>query len=286
MKNKEPLIGFIGQGWIGKNYADNFAERGYTVVRYALEEEYRQNKDKIRDCDITLIAVPTPSTPRGFDGSIVSEALNLIGAGKIAVIKSTIVPGTTKKFQAEHPEIIIMYAPEFLSEATAAYDAAHPFSNIIGLPIDDEARRAAAAQVLAVLPPAPFTKVCSSTEAEFIKYSHNLSGYAQIVLFNVLYDAAREFGANWEMIQQALEADPYICNRYARPLHKSGRGAGGGCFIKDFAAFAELYRRVVGDASGARLLESFQKKNIDLLVKSNKDLDLLKGVYGDDVISD
>jgi len=28
-------IGFIGQGWIGKNYADNFEERGFTVIRYA-----------------------------------------------------------------------------------------------------------------------------------------------------------------------------------------------------------------------------------------------------------
>ena len=26
-------IGFIGQGWIGKNYADDFDARGYAVVR-------------------------------------------------------------------------------------------------------------------------------------------------------------------------------------------------------------------------------------------------------------
>ena len=31
-------IGFIGQGWIGKNYADDFVERGYDVVRYDLEK--------------------------------------------------------------------------------------------------------------------------------------------------------------------------------------------------------------------------------------------------------
>lgn len=285
MGNAKSLIGFIGQGWIGKNYADNFADRGYEVVRYALEEPYRQNKEKIKDCDIVFIAVPTPTTPSGFDSSIVAEALNLVGDGRIAVIKSTILPGTTEYFQKENPRVTILYAPEFLSEATAAHDAAHPFSNIMGLSVDDEAHRAAAQTVLAVLPPAPFSHICSSTEAELIKYSHNMSGYVQIVLFNALFDLAAGCGADWLKIQQALEADPYICNRYAKPLHKSGRGAGGGCFIKDFAALAGLYEQTVGDAAGVEFLKSAQKKNINLLVKSNKDLDLLKGVYGEDISS-
>ena len=284
-KENKPLIGFCGQGWIGKNYANDFEARGYATVRYALEEPYRQNKDRIRDCDIVMIAVPTPSTPQGFDASIVAEALQLIGRGKIAVIKSTVLPGTTKRFQDEHPDIIVMYAPEFLSEATAAHDAAHPFSNIIGLPVDDESHRVAAQQVLAVLPQAPFTQVCSSTEGELIKYSHNMSGYAQIVLFNMLYDAAQTLGADWTLVHKALENDPYICNRYAQPLHKSGRGAGGGCFIKDFAAFSELYKDKVGDEAGMQALQSLQKKNIQLLVKSGKDLELLRGVFGESVIN-
>ena len=41
--------------------------------------------------------------------------------------------------------ITVLFSPEFLSEATAARDAAHPFSNIIGLSVDDERHRAAAA---------------------------------------------------------------------------------------------------------------------------------------------
>lgn len=28
-------IGFIGQGWIGKQYADDFEARGHSVVHYA-----------------------------------------------------------------------------------------------------------------------------------------------------------------------------------------------------------------------------------------------------------
>lgn len=276
-------IGFIGQGWIGKNYADDFEKRRFSVVRYALEEPYRHNKEAIKECDMVFIAVPTPTTPQGFDYSIVEEALTLVGNGMIAVIKSTILPGTTQALQKKFPAITVLYSPEFLSEATAAHDAANPFATIVGMPVDDEQHRAAAQQVLAVLPSAPFVQTCSSTEAECIKYSHNVSGYAQIVLFNSIYDVAAKLGADWSVVQKALEADPYISNRYARPVHKSGRGAGGGCFIKDFAAFSELYRKQVGDEAGVQFLAAMEKKNIDLLKRSGKDIDLLRGVYGEDI---
>ncbi|MBI3627961.1 MAG: hypothetical protein HY220_04450, partial [Candidatus Sungbacteria bacterium] len=96
MALKDLKIGFIGQGWLGKNYADDFEERGFPVVRYSLEEPYRANKDKIASCDIVFVAVPTPTTPQGFDGSLVSKVVPLVGEGKIAVVRSTLRPGFTK----------------------------------------------------------------------------------------------------------------------------------------------------------------------------------------------
>lgn len=273
-------IGFIGQGWIGKNYADDFERRGLSVVRYAKESPYDKNKNAIAECDIVFIAVPTPTTPMGFDSSIVAGVLKLVGKGKTAVIKSTILPGTTKRLQEENPEIILLYSPEFLSEATAAYDAAHPFANIAGLSIDDPAHRAAAEKVLSVLPKSPFMQICSSTEAEIIKYSHNASGYVQIVFFNAMYDLSRALGADWASIQKALEADPFISNRYAKPVHKSGRGAGGHCFIKDFAALSSLYGQQVKDPLGKAMLGAIEEKNKELLRSTDKNLDILKDVYG------
>ena len=50
-------IGFIGQGWIGRHCADDFESRGYEVVRYALEDAYVGNKERIAECDIVFIAV-------------------------------------------------------------------------------------------------------------------------------------------------------------------------------------------------------------------------------------
>lgn len=280
---QNPLIGFVGQGFVGKSYADDFENRGFTVIRYALEEAYRHNKKKIRDCDIVFIAVPTPTTPKGSDVSIVEASLSLVGRGKTAVIKSTLLPGMTARLQKKFPKVVVLCSPEFLNVATAARDAKHPFSNIIGMPGKSAGHRASAKLVRAILPQASFTQICSSDEAEIYKYAHNVSGYMQILTYNMLYDVAQHLGADWNAIYQALEADPMVSNWYIKPVHKSGRGAGGACFIKDFAAFARLYGDMVSEKEGIALLKAAERKNLALLLGTHKDLDLLKGVYGTDV---
>jgi len=282
-RGKKPLVGFVGQGYVGKNYADDFETRGYPVVRYSLEEPYINNKDLIRDADIVFIAVPTPSTPKGFDGSIVEEALSLVGKGKTAVIKSTIVPGMTRELQKKYPDIIVLFCPEFLSVATAAYDVENPFVNVVGTSSPSEKHTAAAKKVISALRKAPENIVCTSEEAELIKYAHNISGYMQILTFNMVYDIAEKLGSNWSPIQRAIESDPLISNRYANPVHKGGRGAGGFCFIKDMAAFARSYEKITKEPLGTEFFAAAQRKNIALLLNSGKDLDLLTGVYGEAV---
>src|SRR3989344_2045273 len=266
MAAKRTFIGFVGQGYVGKNYADDF--------------ESRDNKNKIQDCDVVFVAVPTPSTPKGFDLGIVDAALSLVGKGNIAVIKSTITPGSTRALQKRHPKITVLFCPEFLSVATARYDVENPFLNAVGMPENSPRHKKAAEFVLSILKKAPENFACTSDEAELIKYAHNISGYMQILTFNTLYDVAEKLRANWSPIQRAIESDPLVCNRYANPLHKGGRGAGGFCFIKDMAAFAQSYERLVKDSAGIAFLNAAQKKNVALLVNSKKDLDLLRGVYG------
>ena len=80
---KELLIGFIGQGWIGKNYADNFEQRGFNIVRFS-KNRFAHNEEAIKKCDIVFIAVPTPSTPEGFNFDALRDALKYIGNKKIA----------------------------------------------------------------------------------------------------------------------------------------------------------------------------------------------------------
>ncbi len=288
-KGKKPLIGFIGQGFIGKNYADDFEQRGYKVVRYATRPEFVHSKRKIKECDIVFIAVPTPSTPQGFDYSIVREVLRLVGRGKMAVIKSTILPGTTEALNKKFPHLFVFHSPEFLRERTAAYDAAHPDRNIVGIPKDTQLYRRKAKEVMQVLPKAPFERVMHVRDAELVKYGGNCFLYFKVIFSNLLYDVAAKTGMRWQDVKEAIAADPRIGSSHMEPVHKSGhagkmeaggRGAGGHCFIKDFAAFSELYNKAVKDPLGSALLRALETKNNRLLIESGKDLDLLEGVYG------
>ncbi|MBI1974298.1 MAG: hypothetical protein HYS51_00330 [Candidatus Zambryskibacteria bacterium] len=276
---KDIKIGFIGQGMVGKHFADNFESCGYEVVRYSKEEPYIANEAKIKDCDVVFIAVPTSTTLEGYDASILRAVIPLVGKGKIAILKSTIYPGLTKKLQEENPDVILIHSPEFLSEATVAYDTSHPFANIVGIPKDTDTYKKAAELVHTLLPKAPFSTTVSSEEAELIKYAHNCGGYTQIIFFNLIYDLSQALEANWGKIEEAMQADPFVPNRYARPIHKSGRGAGGRCFPKDFEALLRSYKDKVKDEKGLKVLESIRDKNIELLKESRKDAEILKEVY-------
>ena len=278
-----PHIGFIGQGWIGKTYSDDFERRGFEVVRYAKEEPYVRRAQDLARCDIVFIAVPTPTTPRGFDDSIVLDVLRLVGKGKTAVIKSTLLPGTTESLQRQYPDLVVMHSPEFLSVATAQHDAEHPTRNIIGVAVDSVDHRTRAKEVMAILPEAPYSLICTAREAELIKYGRNCLGFVRVVFINLMYDLARQLGIDWEPVRQAMAADPDCGPTYLNPVHKSGRGAGGACFIKDFAALSRLFHDVVDDKLGAAVLDSLTAKNIELLLRSEKDLELLRGVHGDQV---
>ena len=301
---EKQTIGFIGQGWIGKNYADDFEKRGYIVTRFALDKEYIGNREKIKDCDIVFIAVPTPTRNNIFDDSIVRGVLKLVGQGKTAVIKSTLVPGTTESLQKENPEVYVFHSPEFLTETTAAEDAARPFRNIIGIPKDTEEFRKKAKDVLGVLPKAVFELICRAKEAELIKYGGNNWFYFKVIYINLLYDLASKLGCDWKIIRDAMIADPRIGTSHMNPIHQSGtsggeaqrklplyelhmepvhkggRGAGGHCFIKDFAAFSEMYKKEIDDPLGWAVLDALKNKNINLLVSTDKDLGLLTEVYG------
>ena len=279
-------IGFIGQGWIGKNYADDFVERGYDVVRYD-NNGFEKNKSLIKDCEIVFIAVPTPTTKKGFDYSIVEEVLSLVGKGKIAVIKSTILPGTGEKLQKKYKNIYVVHSPEFLMEATAYHDARNPQRNIVGVTKLDKKNIEAAKKVLKVLPKAPYEKVMHIKEAEMVKYVGNCFLYTKVVFFNTMFDLMKKQGLDYENIREAVSFDPRIGQSHTKILHnsghtrKQGRGAGGHCFIKDYDAMLLMYEKFIGTDRGYKALKSYREKNNELLVKSEKDLELLRGVIGD-----
>ena len=158
------------------------------------------------------------------------------------------------------------------------------------MPKDTARHRAHAAQVLKVLPPAPFELICSSNESELIKYTNNTVLAMKVIFINLVYDLAQRLEVDYDVVRDAVGADPRIGRSHLDPVHKSGhhgalpgRGAGGDCFIKDFEAFRRMYRDKVGDTEGDALLDAIITKNLHLLLASGKDLSLLKSVYGEDI---
>lgn len=120
------------------------------------------------------------------------------------------MPGTCETLQSLYPDRFVFHSPEFLAEKTAAYDVTNPTRNIVGYPIDSSEYRARAQSVIDVLPDAPVNIICTSREAEFIKYGSNCFLYLKVVYANILYDLASQSGASWEVISQGIGSDPRI----------------------------------------------------------------------------
>lgn len=285
------IIGFIGQGFIGKNLADDFERRGYAIFRFSKRLDTHENREKLRECDIVFIGVPTPTTPEGFNCDTLREVLWLVGVWKTAVIKSTMMPGTCETLQALYPDRFVFHSPEFLAEKTAAYDVANPTRNIVWYPIDSPEYRARAQEVIDVLPDAPMNIICTSREAEFIKYGSNCFLYLKVVYANILADLAKNVGANWDVIAQGIGSDPRIGPSHLQIVHTSwvegdipSRWAGGHCFIKDFSGLVEYIQKSGTDPLGEAFLSAAEDKNVSLLAHSHKDPELLEGVYGPEKI--
>jgi UDPglucose 6-dehydrogenase len=292
-QHNEPRIGFIGQGFIGKNMADDFERRGHDIVRYALEEPYNKNRDAVATCDIVFIAVPTPTTQEGFSDAALRGVLPLVGNGKIAVVKSTIVPGTTEDFQEQFPDIIVLHSPEFLREKQAMEDTRWPGRNIVGMPKKTKQHRDAAELVLSVLPPAPYQLTCHSREAELVKYGGNIMLAAKVVFMNTLYDLAAVHGVDYNVVADAMANDTRIgashmkvVDESGHPGAKKGRGAGGHCFPKDLAALREHAELTLGtDTRAHRFLESIEDANLSLLCETDKDMELLHDIFSDEQLA-
>lgn len=274
-------IGFIGQGWIGKHYADWFEQ--YTdkiIVRYDIEK-FQENKHRIAKCDVVFVSVPTPTTSQGPNVSIVADVLRLVGKGKVAVIKSTIVPGTTPKLQEQYRDKIILFSPEFLAKKTVIHDVAYPERSFVGYVHDDHKTTAEA--VLSIMPKAPVAEVMLAESAEIIKYAANCFLYTKVVFANLLFELCKGLDVDYETVARGMGTDSRIGMSHVHIDDEGGRGAGGCCFIKDMEAFRQVYDRVANNRAGSAMLESIIQKNIILLKESGKDIEHLCNVYGNDL---
>lgn len=246
-------------------------QRGETIFLYDIDPK-KGYFDDINRADVIFISVPTPRSPDGSANvSAVASALEMIQGNKIAVIKSTVPPGTTEFFQKKYPQHKVLFNPEFLTEKHAWEDFIKPDRQIVGF---TDQSLDAAHFVLSLLPKAPFMSPwglntyrpikITATEAEIIKYGGNIHFARKVNLANVLALFTEKLGANYENVRVGLAADFRIGDSHLDVIHGGYKGFGGFCFPKDLDAFvAHLGSHGLKEA--AELLRSDRAFNEKLL---------------------
>ena len=116
-------IGLIGKGFVGGAVAHGFSEAvGYKCEMRIYDKDPTKSLNSLEEVvslsDIVFISVPTPSTS---DGSISldilascieeinQEAHSEDSFDAIYLIRSTVVPGTTRNFQEKYPKCIYIF---------------------------------------------------------------------------------------------------------------------------------------------------------------------------------
>ena len=267
-------IGLIGIGMVGRPAARYFEEvkgleRGRDLFLYDSNPAKNANDD-INQAELVFICVPTPRSKDGAaDLSYLEAVFEKLSGEKIAVIKSTIPPGTTEAFQKKYLQHKILFNPEFLDAKFAWEQFIKPPRQIMGF---TSASREIAPAVLALLPKAPFTSQIAATEAELVKYASNIHYARKVNFVNIVASLAEKLGVNYDNVRQAMAADYRIGDSHLDVLHGGYRGFAGGCLPKDLSAFiAHLEAR--GLTEEAELLRRDSEFNRKLLASQGLELE-------------
>jgi UDPglucose 6-dehydrogenase len=214
--------------------------------------------------DWAFLCLPTPTTEDGQDLSAIEEVAEFLGDGeRHVVIRSTVLPGTCARLQAEHPEWWVYHWPEFLSASTAWADFCEPQVYVIG----GDGLEWLATGWEDILPtPSHWSVYTDLKTAELIKYAHNCHGAMQVIFANLLRDAADKCGADWTHLMQGVLHQGYVSPETVRAywnVEQDGyRGYGGACFPKDVDAMRHWL------AGKAELLDGMTAANARLRCES------------------
>ncbi len=260
---KRPKVGIIGFGMVGRAVAARFTD----AAIYS-PHQFPGGMTEVNDADIVFITVPTPYHPKtGYDVRMLNDAAKKITGRKIVVLKSTVLPGTTAALQRRFSKHTWLFNPEFLRDKTAVRDFLEPDRQIIGMPKNTAAHRRATRIVMRLLPKAPYAAVTTSTEAELMKLFANAFGAMKVVYANMVYDACRQAGADYDAVRAGIAHDARITGSWMNVLYEGYRGYSGKCFPKDMGALIWYGKKT---KRRFRLLETADALNWELLPKRQR----------------
>lgn len=234
-------IGIIGYGFVGESQAFAFTPVSDVKIFDIDKTKATHTLDEVLQQDFIFVCLPTPMKQNGEqDLSYIENFFDGIGlhnTNAIFILKSTVLPKTTKQLNENYP-FNIVFCPEFLTEKNAKLDMLTQSRIILGGQIDlilkvqslFEARFGNKHYILT-----------DSTSAEIIKYMCNNFLSVKVSFVNEYYDLVQNLGADWYKVIEGFVSDPRIGNSHTQtPGHDGKRGFGGTCFPKDINAIIQF----------------------------------------------
>lgn len=248
----------LGYGFIGKATA-----KALEIPHFFSHKESNITLEEAAKKLYCLICLPTPTDEHGQQQGVTTimdyiKQIQQYGGRNIFVVRSTVLPGTCRNLAKETGAMVVSN-PEFLSEATAEFDALHPRLKVIGA--DDIPSLKAVEKLWEPIK----TKLDIKTDtvtAEMIKYTMNVFAAVKVVFANQLYDQCEKIDADYEVIHKVLHEHPWGSKHHFKVIHNGGRGAGGHCIPKDLKAFATY--------TNSKFLKMTEEVNTELLRKTGK----------------
>ena len=244
-------LGIIGNGFVGNAIANAFVP--YIEVKIHDKDPSRSMNtldQVVNTSDVVFVCVPTPMMKDGtIDLSIVEgvfeqvqETLNNEEA--IFVLKSTVVPGTTRSLKSKYPNLRIVFNPEFLTERHARFDFLNQSRIILGTETDfDEFTTNRDITRVRALYEKRFHSnrfiVTNYETAEMIKYFNNIFFAVKVSFMNEMKQVAEKIPQiNWEKAVAGFVSDGRVGDSHLQVPGPDGKkGFGGSCFPKDINAF-------------------------------------------------
>lgn len=280
-------LGIIGYGIVGKSVDYGFRKDNENIVFYdkfkkednieGIRRESLPLKDVIEQSEFIFVCLPTPFSQscQSIDLTIMDEAIDeiarLVGdSDKIIIMKSTVIPGTTRKYSEKYPNCKFCFNPEFLVEASYLQDAVNPDRIVIGSD-NHHVRLRVNGLYKSTFPEVPI-HLTDLTTAEASKYMANAFLSTKVMFANEMYDLCEKLSINYEELRKMIISDRRIGESHLDVT--SVRGFGGKCFPKDIIAFISLFDGLGVDAS---LLKTVWEKNLKIRkVKDWEDIPFVK----------
>ena len=266
-------VGIVGFGFVGESQAFAFAPVADVKIYDIDPTKATHTLEEVLDQEFVFVCLPTPMKKNGEqDLSYIEDFFSGIkryNKNAVFILKSTVLPGTTKRLSKEYP-FDIVFCPEFLTEKNAKLDMLTQSRIILGGYIDLTLKVESLFQTRFGN---KYYILTDSTSAELIKYMSNNFLTVKTAFFNEYYDLADKLDADWDAIVEGVTSDPRIGNSHSKvPGHDGKRGFGGTCFPKDINAIIKYSKT---NNVEMNTLEAAWKTN--LRVRPEQDWKELKG---------